>query len=81
MSLYSSRKPGAPSDYFGHLYKTELDRQRMAPSPGEKLPEVLAEDGLLVVETSSRQEPELPLAKRTSRRYGSARLTLFEPPT
>jgi 16S rRNA (guanine966-N2)-methyltransferase len=43
------------------------------------LPAVLAEDGLLVVETSSREEPELPLPKRTSRRYGSARLTLFEP--
>jgi 16S rRNA (guanine966-N2)-methyltransferase len=43
------------------------------------LPAVIAEDGLLVVETSSRDEPELPLPKRTSRRYGSARLTLFEP--
>ena len=43
------------------------------------LPAVLAEDGLLVVETSSREEPELPLPMRTSRRYGSARLTLFEP--
>ena len=43
------------------------------------LPAVLDEDGLVVVETSSREEPELPLAKRTSRRYGSARLTLFEP--
>jgi 16S rRNA (guanine966-N2)-methyltransferase len=43
------------------------------------LPAVLAGDGLVVVETSSREEPELPLAKRTSRRYGSARLTLFEP--
>ncbi len=42
------------------------------------LPSVLAEDGLLVVETASRVEPELPLPKRTSRRYGSARLTLFE---
>jgi 16S rRNA (guanine966-N2)-methyltransferase len=41
------------------------------------LPAVLAVDGLLVVETSSREEPELPLAERTSRRYGSARLTLF----
>jgi len=48
---------------------------RLAPY----LPEVLAEDGLLVVETSSREEPELALPKRTSRRYGSARLTLFEP--
>ena len=43
------------------------------------LPGVLAEDGLLVFETSSRAEPDLPLAKRTSRRYGAARLTLFEP--
>jgi 16S rRNA (guanine966-N2)-methyltransferase len=42
------------------------------------LPRVLAPEGLLVVETSARVEPELPLALRTSRRYGSARLTLFE---
>ena len=42
------------------------------------LPAVLAEDGLVVVETAAREEPELPLAKRTSRRYGSARLTVFE---
>jgi 16S rRNA (guanine966-N2)-methyltransferase len=39
---------------------------------------VLAEDGLLVFESSSRDEPDLALAKRTSRRYGSARLTVFE---
>jgi 16S rRNA (guanine966-N2)-methyltransferase len=45
---------------------------------GPHLPRVLAPDGLLVVETSSRVEPQLPLASRTSRRYGSARLTLFE---
>jgi 16S rRNA (guanine966-N2)-methyltransferase len=42
------------------------------------LPAVLAEDGLVVVETDARVEPELPFAKRTTRRYGSARLTLFE---
>jgi 16S rRNA (guanine966-N2)-methyltransferase len=42
------------------------------------LPEVLTADGLLVFESSSQLEPDLPLAKRTSRRYGSARLTLFE---
>jgi 16S rRNA (guanine966-N2)-methyltransferase len=42
------------------------------------LPAVLDEDGLLVFETDARTEPELPLAKRTSRRYGGARLTLFE---
>jgi 16S rRNA (guanine966-N2)-methyltransferase len=43
------------------------------------LPAVLAEDGLVVVETGARDEPELPaLTKRTSRRYGSARITLFQ---
>jgi 16S rRNA (guanine966-N2)-methyltransferase len=41
------------------------------------LPPLLAEDGLLVVETDARTEPELPLDPVTSRRYGSARLTLF----
>lgn len=38
-----SRKPGAPSEYMGYIYKTLLDEQRMLPSPGEKYPEVLAE--------------------------------------
>ena len=42
------------------------------------LPAVLADDGLLLVETAARDEPELPLAVRTSRRYGAARLTLFQ---
>ena len=42
------------------------------------LPAVLADDGLLVVETAQRDEPDLPLAKRTTRKYGSKRLTLFE---
>ena len=44
------------------------------------LPRVLAEDGLVVLETAAKVEPELPLALRTSRRYGSARLTLYEHP-
>jgi 16S rRNA (guanine966-N2)-methyltransferase len=44
------------------------------------LPAVLAPDGLLVVETAAKEQPELPLAVRTSRRYGAARLTLFEHP-
>jgi 16S rRNA (guanine(966)-N(2))-methyltransferase RsmD len=43
------------------------------------LPSLLAEDGLVVFETAAAVEPELPLAKRTTRRYGSARITLFEP--
>jgi 16S rRNA (guanine966-N2)-methyltransferase len=43
------------------------------------LPAVLAEHGLVVLESSSRDEPLLPpLEVRTSRRYGSARVTLFE---
>src|SRR6266704_3874790 len=43
------------------------------------LPAVLAENGLVVVETGSRDEPELPpLSKRTSRPYGSARITIFQ---
>ena len=45
------------------------------------LPPVLAEDGLVVVETGAMDDPELPpLSKRTSRRYGSARISLFEHP-
>jgi 16S rRNA (guanine966-N2)-methyltransferase len=46
----------------------------------EHLPTILAPDGLLLVETAAAEEPELRLATRTSRRYGSARLTLFEHP-
>ncbi len=42
------------------------------------LPPLLAADGLLVVETDARVEPELPLPIRTSRKYGQTRVTLFE---
>jgi 16S rRNA (guanine966-N2)-methyltransferase len=42
------------------------------------LPEILAPGGTLLVETAANEEPDLPLAKRTSRRYGSTRLTLFD---
>jgi 16S rRNA (guanine966-N2)-methyltransferase len=52
----------------------------LEPKLGEHLPRVLAPDGLVVVETGARTEPALPLALRTSRRYGSARLSLFEHP-
>ena len=44
----------------------------------EHLPEILTPGGTLVVETAATEEPELPLQKRTSRRYGSARLTVFQ---
>jgi len=53
----------------------ERDHQALA----RYLPGLLADDGLLVFETSAKVEPELPLTKRTSRRYGAARITLFEP--
>jgi len=40
---------------------------------------LLAEDGLVVLQTSAKAGPLLEgLGTRTSRRYGSARLTLFE---
>jgi 16S rRNA (guanine966-N2)-methyltransferase len=42
------------------------------------LPDILAPEGTLLVETAADEEPELPLAKRKSRRYGAARLTIFE---
>ncbi len=45
----------------------------------ELLPRVLAEDAVLAVETESRTEPDLPLDRVTTRRYGSARITLFRP--
>jgi 16S rRNA (guanine(966)-N(2))-methyltransferase RsmD len=43
------------------------------------LPRVLADDGLAVLESAARTEPELVgLAVRTSRKYGSTRVTVFE---
>jgi 16S rRNA (guanine966-N2)-methyltransferase len=47
---------------------------------GEHLPEILTDDGVAVVETAARVEPELPLDRRTTRRYGSARITVFSKP-
>lgn len=41
------------------------------------LPPVLSEGALVVVETAARVEPVLPLDRVTSRRYGSARITVF----
>jgi 16S rRNA (guanine966-N2)-methyltransferase len=42
------------------------------------LPRILAPEGLLVFESAAKVEPQLPLRARTTRRYGSARVTLFE---
>jgi 16S rRNA (guanine966-N2)-methyltransferase len=47
---------------------------------GRYLPARLAPRALVVLETASRDpEPELPLPLRTSRRYGAARITLWQP--
>lgn len=52
----------------------------LLPALAARLPPVLAPDGLVVVESAAGETPELPLPLRTSRRYGSARVTLFEAP-
>jgi 16S rRNA (guanine966-N2)-methyltransferase len=51
--------------------------ERHAASLSELLPDVLQDGALVVVETSDRVEPELPLDLVTTRRYGSARITVF----
>ena len=53
------------------------DWERQQSPLGELLPSLVDTDGLVVVETSSRVEPELPLALVTTRRYGSARISVF----
>jgi 16S rRNA (guanine966-N2)-methyltransferase len=50
------------------------------PTLSTYLPSLLAEDGLVVVESPKAEQPQLPLPERTSRAYGSARLTVFEAP-
>jgi len=52
----------------------------LLPMLSTHLPSVLGPGGLAAVESDAHEEPELPLPKRTSRRYGSARITLFEAP-
>jgi 16S rRNA (guanine966-N2)-methyltransferase len=42
------------------------------------LPAVLADDGVVVLETDARTQPELPLTERTSRKYGQTRVTVYE---
>jgi 16S rRNA (guanine966-N2)-methyltransferase len=49
----------------------------LEPRLGEAVLPVLAPDGLLVVETAAKVEPVVPLDLVTSRRYGSARISLF----
>jgi 16S rRNA (guanine(966)-N(2))-methyltransferase RsmD len=49
----------------------------LEPKLARYLPAVLADDGVLVLETDARTEPELPLEERTSRKYGQARVTVY----
>jgi 16S rRNA (guanine(966)-N(2))-methyltransferase RsmD len=49
----------------------------VVPRLADTLLPVLAPGGVLVVETGAKVEPVLPLDLVTSRRYGSARLSLF----
>ena len=66
-SAYDLILADPPYDYDG--------LQRLGPH----LKRLLAPDGLLVLQTAARDEPEIDgLRVRTSRKYGSARLTLFE---
>jgi 16S rRNA (guanine966-N2)-methyltransferase len=51
---------------------------QLQPRLARHLPPLLAADGLVVVETDTRSEPELPLPVRTTRKYGQTRVTLFE---
>jgi 16S rRNA (guanine966-N2)-methyltransferase len=48
------------------------------PALARYVPALLEPGALVVVETAAAEEPDLPLPKRTSRRYGSVRLTVFE---
>jgi 16S rRNA (guanine966-N2)-methyltransferase len=49
----------------------------LQPQLARYLPAVLADDGMLVVETDARVEAGLPLEERTTRRYGQTRVTVY----
>ena len=67
----------------GHRYDLVLvdppygEWEQYSAPLAELLPAVLEEDGVAVIETSAGVEPEVPLDLVTSRRYGSARITVF----
>ena len=50
----------------------------LEPKLARYLPHVLDPGSIVVVETGARVHPDLPLTERTSRKYGAARVTLFE---
>jgi 16S rRNA (guanine966-N2)-methyltransferase len=47
------------------------------PQLARYLPSLLADEAAVVVETDARTQPALPLEERTSRKYGSARITVY----
>ena len=49
----------------------------LEPQLARYLPPVLSDNAVVVVETDQRVEPSLALELRTSRRYGSARVTVY----
>ena len=67
----------------GHRYELVLadppydDWERFAEPLSTHVPVLLSDGALAVVETDERTEPELPLDLVTSRRYGSARISVF----
>ena len=67
----------------GHRYNLVLvdapydDWARYEKPLGELVSELLEHGGLAVVETAAHTEPRLPLDLVTTRRYGSARVTVF----
>jgi hypothetical protein len=50
----------------------------LLPTLSMYLPSLLAEGGIVVVESPAGEHPELRFRERTSRTYGSVRLTVFE---
>ena len=48
------------------------------PKLARYLPHLLTEDGVVVVETDAKVQPALPLDERTSRKYGSVRITVYD---
>jgi L-2-hydroxyglutarate oxidase LhgO len=58
--------------------KGELGARGVSLETGARVMQIArTPDGLVVVETSERIEPQLPLDLVTTRRYGSARITVF----
>jgi 16S rRNA (guanine966-N2)-methyltransferase len=50
----------------------------LEPKLARYLPSILGDGAVVVVETDARVQPELPFEERTSRKYGSARITVYD---